>query len=66
MEKFALRLAVLMFALWAGPASAAGEGAQVPEASAMTLFALGVLGVIVGRRGAMRPKKRDENEADRG
>ena len=54
----------LVFALTASPALA-NNGAQVPEASAMTLFALGVLGVIVGRRGAMRSKKRDADRRDR-
>ena len=49
---------ILICALSASPALA-GEGAQVPEGSALTLFALGLLGVIVGRRGAMRPKDRD-------
>jgi hypothetical protein len=33
----------------AAPA-AAGDGAQVPEASSVTLFALGLAGVMIGRR----------------
>jgi hypothetical protein len=37
---------------FAGPALAAG--AAVPEPSSMALFGLGVLGVLVGRRGARR------------
>ena len=61
MHKFATRCAVLALALAASPAFANGEGAQVPEASAVTLFALGVLGVLVGRRGAMRGKD-DQNK----
>lgn len=59
MQKLASTLAVLTLALAASPALANGDGAQVPEASAMTLFALGVLGILVGRRGAMQPKDRD-------
>jgi hypothetical protein len=35
-------------------AALAGDGTQVPEGSQLTLFALGLLGVIVGRRLAMR------------
>ena len=49
---FAIPLMLLAFAT---PASAAS--ATVPEPSSMALFGLGVLGVIVGRRGARR--KRD-------
>ncbi|GGD97052.1 hypothetical protein GCM10011515_16040 [Tsuneonella deserti] len=45
--KFAISLMLLGFAT---PALAAG--AAVPEPSAMALFGLGVLGVIVGRRSA--------------
>lgn len=40
----------LMFLGFATPALAAG--AAVPEPSSMALFGLGVLGVVVGRRGA--------------
>lgn len=46
--------ALLLLAV-ASPAAAAT--AAVPEPSTMALFGLGVLGVIVGRRGARR--KRD-------
>jgi len=35
------------------PAAAAGS-AQVPEGSSMTLFALGLAGVMIGRRFARR------------
>ena len=45
----------LMLLRFATPAWAAG--AAVPEPSSMALFGLGVLGVVVGRRGARR--KRD-------
>ncbi len=35
----------------------ASDGAQVPEASSLTLFALGAAGVILGRRIARRGGK---------
>lgn len=54
-------MSVMTLALSASPAFAGEVGAQVPEASALTLFALGVLGILVGRRGAMR-KKDDEGK----
>ena len=44
------------------PALAASASAQVPEGSQLTLFALGVLGVIVGRRFAIR--RGDSNSED--
>jgi hypothetical protein len=59
MPKLPSAFVALMLALAASPALANGDGAQVPEASAMTLFALGVLGIIIGRRGAMRSKDKD-------
>ena len=37
----------------------ASDGTAVPEGSQVTLFALGVLGVIIGRRASMRGRKRD-------
>lgn len=47
----------MLFSLWlllsAAPALAA-DMAQVPEGSQLTLFALGILGVIIGRRASMR------------
>lgn len=61
MPKLPSVFAALALAVAAGPAFANGEGAQVPEASAITLFALGVLGIIIGRRGAMRGKDRDQD-----
>lgn len=51
----------ILLAVLASPALA-GDGVQVPEGSALTLFALGVLGVIVGRRGSMRPKDRNRKD----
>lgn len=38
----------------------AQQSAQVPEGSQLTLFALGVLGVIVGRRASMGRKRDDD------
>ena len=43
----------------ASPAAAQGF-AQIPEANSITLFALGVLGVIVGRRLSTRRSDRDD------
>ncbi len=45
--------------LAAHPAAASGT-AQVPEASSLSLFALGVLGVIVGRRLSIRRSDKDD------
>lgn len=59
MPKILTSIAVMTLALAASPALAGGDRAQVPEASALTLFALGVLGILVGRRGAMRSKDSD-------
>lgn len=59
MPKIPSIVAAIVLALASSPAVAGGEGAQVPEASALTLFALGVLGILVGRRGAMRSKDSD-------
>ncbi len=40
----------------ATPAAAfANGGVPIPEGSQFTLFALGLLGVIIGRRASMRP-----------
>jgi hypothetical protein len=51
------------FTLLATPAAAlAAGGVPVPEGSQATLFALGLLGVIVGRRASMR--KPDDHEQD--
>ena len=49
-----------MFALTLIPSVAmAGDGAQVPEGSHATLFALGILGVIIGRRLSMKGSSED-------
>lgn len=55
---------VLGLALLAVPGAAfAAGGVAVPEGSQATLFALGLLGVIVGRRASMR-KPGEEREQD--
>jgi len=61
MPRLTRTFAALTLAIAAAPALANGGTAEVPEASALTLFALGVLGIIVGRRGAMRGKDRDQD-----
>ena len=47
--------------LIAAPASAADSSAQVPEGSSVTLFALGLAGLLLGRRFSMG-KKRDSDD----
>jgi hypothetical protein len=47
---------IIGLSLLVTPAAAmASGGIPVPEGSQFTLFALGLLGVIVGRRASMRP-----------
>ncbi len=50
-------LATLLLSLSASPAWAQ-NGTAVPEGSHLTLFALGVLGVIIGRRAAIVAQRR--------
>ena len=50
----------LILLLSAAPAFAAAS-APVPEAPAASLFALGLLGVIVGRRASMKRKDKGED-----
>lgn len=50
---FALALLVSAAPAWAR------EAAAVPEGSHITLFALGLLGLIIGRRAAMRDPDQD-------
>lgn len=52
--------AILLLALNASPL-AASEGTAVPEPSNLAIFALGVLGVLVGRQAA---KRRADDEAE--
>ena len=56
---------VIALFLLATPAAAFAAGAvAVPEGSQATLFALGLLGVIVGRRASMRKPDEDDREQD--
>ncbi|MGZ3245746.1 MAG: hypothetical protein ACXU61_01570 [Croceibacterium sp.] len=51
---------IIGLSLLATPAAAlAASGVPVPEGSQFTLFALGLLGVIIGRRASMRPPGED-------
>lgn len=63
MMRFALLALVPVYMLLATPLQASG-GAVVPEPSDFALFVLGVLGVIIGREGAVRYKRR-ERERDK-
>lgn len=58
MKRIVARLLSMLPALCAAAPVLAGDGTPVPEGSALTLFALGIIGVIVGWRGGMRPKDR--------
>ena len=40
----------------------AQDSASVPEGSHLTLFALGVLGVVVGRRASICAQRRDRKQ----
>ena len=53
-------LVILLVAIIAAQPALANAGVQIPEASSMTLFALGVLGVIVGRRLAERDRDSED------
>ncbi len=52
----------LALVLYAAPASAADGSAQIPEGSSLTLFALGLAGVMIGRRFSTR--KRDDSSTE--
>ncbi len=54
MHKTLRILICLAIAALASPAFAGESGVQLPEASNLMLFALGLLGVLIGRRAAMR------------
>jgi hypothetical protein len=53
------RLTLVVIMLFTASPAAAQSAAQVSEASNLTLFALGVAGVLLGRRLSMRRK--DDN-----
>ena len=50
-----VRIFIGLFFLATPAAALAAGSVPVPEGSQATLFALGLLGVIVGRRASMRP-----------
>ena len=52
------RLSIALAALVSSVPAWAQDGTAVPEGSHLTLFALGLLGVIVGRRASMNSKRR--------
>lgn len=55
----AILLLPILFLTVASPA-VAQAGTQIPEASSLTLFALGVAGVLLGRRLAQKRSDRDD------
>ena len=57
MGKAAFTLTIVVAALLAGtPAWAAGS-TPIPEPTDLTLLAMGLAGLIIGRSGAMKPPK---------
>jgi hypothetical protein len=53
-----IRMVLPLFTLVSSAPAWAQDGTAVPEGSNLTLFALGLLGVIVGRRASMKAKRR--------
>ena len=51
-----LSFGLVLLAAPVNAAAAAASGAQVPEGNSLTLFALGLAGLILGRRFATRKK----------
>ena len=51
------RIALALAALASVAPAWANDGTAVPEGSHLTLFALGLLGVIIGRRASMKRKR---------
>jgi len=60
MTKFSIILSAALFFIAAVPLQASG-GSTVPEPSDLALFALGLIGVVVGRKAAMRRAKADDD-----
>lgn len=56
------RVVIALLLLVTPAAALAGDSAQVPEGSQVTLFALGLLGVIVGRRASMKRPDQDREQ----
>ena len=59
MGKAALNLALAGAALLAASPAWASGGIPIPEPTDLTLLALGLAGLIIGRRGAKRPPSKD-------
>lgn len=60
------RILVALTALVSSTPAWAEDGTAVPEGSHLTLFALGLLGVIVGRRASINAQRRArEREGNR-
>jgi hypothetical protein len=59
MGKAAINLAITVTALLAASPAWASGGMAIPEPTDITLLALGLAGVIIGRRGAKRPPPQD-------
>ena len=56
------RILIALVALLSATPAWAEDGTAVPEGSHLTLFALGLLGVIIGRRASMNAQRRARNE----
>jgi len=62
-----IRILIALMALASAAPAWAEDGTAVPEGSHVTLFALGLLGVIIGRRASMNAQRRahkEERDAD--
>ena len=59
MGKAAINLAMATTALLAASPAWASGGMAIPEPTDLTLLALGLAGLIIGRRGAKRPPPQD-------
>ena len=57
-----VRISLALAALVSATPAWATESAAVPEGSHLTLFALGLLGVIVGRRAAINAQRRQRGK----
>jgi hypothetical protein len=56
-----MRVLLPLVALLSAAPAWADDGTAVPEGSHLTLFALGVLGVIVGRRASIAAQRRRQD-----
>ena len=56
------RLTIALAALLTSAPAWSNDGTAVPEGSQLTLFALGLLGVIVGRRASMKRSAKDPKQ----